>query len=63
MSVKSHLSTLITRHNLLEEEIRQAYFHRLPADEITLLKKRKLKVKEEIELLKISQESGDKVAA
>lgn len=49
MSIEAHISSLYGRHKQLEDEIRDAHTHHQPTAE---LKKKKLLIKEEIELLR-----------
>jgi hypothetical protein len=53
MSIQSHLVELERRHRALEDEIAEAIAHPSTDDvKITLLKRKKLQVKDEIERLK-----------
>lgn len=49
MSMQAHINSLYNRHKQLEDEIRDAHTHHRPTTE---LKKKKLLIKEEIELLR-----------
>ncbi len=51
MSMITHVKTLINRHKMLDEELQNAYTNRLPATEITRLKKLKLRLKDNINSL------------
>lgn len=47
MSMQAHLDSLYERHAKLEVELNQAYFHHRD-DQVQLIKKQKLRVKDEI---------------
>ncbi len=51
MSISNRLNSLESKHLELEEKIRQAYLHHLHTDEILLLKKQKLLIKDAIKIL------------
>lgn len=53
MAIESHLKHLLERHTKLDQEIHQSELHN--TDDITIhdMKKQKLKLKEEIERLKL----------
>jgi len=48
MSVFAHIDSLNKKHETLKKEIRLAYTHHLPDENIATLKKKKLQVKDEI---------------
>jgi hypothetical protein len=49
MSLQAHLSELISKHQLLEKELAEAIAHPASTDqEIAEIKRRKLKIKDEI---------------
>ena len=50
MSVQAHLDSLYEKHAKLEEEINNAYFHHQD-DRVGMLKKQKLRIKDEINAL------------
>lgn len=48
MNLSAHLATLRSKHLQLKSKIQDAFIHHLPDNEVTKLKKKKLRVKEEI---------------
>lgn len=49
MSLKSHLDELITKHQAMEKELREAMIHPATTDsQLAEIKRRKLKIKDEI---------------
>lgn len=62
MSMITHVKTLINRHKMLDAEIQNAYTKRLPATEITRLKKLKLRLKDNINSLLASSNDFKTVA-
>jgi hypothetical protein len=56
MSMKAHINSLYTRHKQLEEEIRDAYLHHRSTSE---LKKKKLQLKDEIQLFEERMQHSD----
>ncbi len=58
MSVVAHLDLLSVRHDELEQKIQQAYHHHDPDNKIGFLKKRKLRIKDEIVKLRRLKESA-----
>lgn len=48
MTVLSHIATLRAKHIQLESQIQDAYLHHTPDNEVSKLKKLKLKIKEQI---------------
>jgi hypothetical protein len=58
MSVESHLAELERRHEALKREIQEAQSHPgFDETEVTVLKRRKLHIKDEIAKLKHDQET------
>ncbi len=55
MSVTAHLDHLLEKHTMLENEIHIAYQRFLPDIVVQRLKKEKLVVKQQIEMLKMKQ--------
>lgn len=53
MAVESHLKHLLERHSKLDREIHQIELTNTDANSIHTMKKQKLKLKEEIERLKL----------
>ncbi len=51
MTVLSHIDTLNKRSNKLTKDIHDAYVHYTPDENIREMKKRRLRIKEEIEVL------------
>jgi len=49
MTISAHLDSLHKRHDQLKKEVRYAYMHHYSNEHIAGLKKKKLKVKDEIE--------------
>jgi hypothetical protein len=48
MSIETHIKSLNSKHNQIEEKLHEAYIHRLPTAE---LKKAKLGIKDQIQKL------------
>jgi hypothetical protein len=59
MSVITHIETLDHKYQLLENQIRDAHIHRLPTIH---LKKRRLKIRDEIERLRVSVDGQSQAA-
>lgn len=57
MNISSHLSTLRLRQSQLESQIHDAFLHHSPDQEVTKLKKKRLKIAEEIFLIESSMRS------
>lgn len=61
MSVSAHIHALHQKHETLEQEIAQAYAHHSSDVELNALKRVKLKLKDQMELLKkqVSNENSN----
>jgi hypothetical protein len=62
MSITTHIKTLNNKHKELDDKLHSAYIHYLPNNEISKLKKEKLRIKDEIKNLEESDESIRKAA-
>lgn len=60
MSIKTHLDALVDKHEKLEEKLHFAQVHHQPTD---LIKKEKLKVKDEILFYEGRLKKNKKIAA
>jgi hypothetical protein len=59
MSLQAHLSELISKHQLLEKELADAVGHPASSDqEIAEIKRRKLKIKDEITRLEAQPQAA-----
>jgi hypothetical protein len=59
MSLQAHLSELISKHRILEKELAEAIAHPASTDqEIAEIKRRKLKIKDEITRLEAQPQAA-----